>query len=178
MAWNNGKNTTVARDPLGTGTYGLPMWGLQPSSDGYTGTQMDWGQSAVPAAPTKDWSAGYGFTGEGGFTGNGLPVQKSGWDLFTDKLLGKVDEKGIKTEGLGGLGLNALSSLGNAWLGMKQLQLGRDTLDQNKQQFDMNWGAQKATTNSALEDRQRARVASNAGAYQSVGDYMNKNGIK
>lgn len=178
MAWNNGKNTTVARDPLGTGTYGLPMWGLQPSSDGYTGTQMDWGQSAVPAAPTKDWSAGYGFTGEGGFSGASMPDPTSSWDSFSKSFLGSTDKNGIKTEGWGGIGLNALAGLGGAWMGMEKLKLARDTLDQNKQQFDMNWGAQKTTTNAALEDRQRARVASNAGAYQSVGDYMNKNGIK
>ena len=34
------------------------------------------------------------------------------------------------------------------------------------------------TLNTQMEDRQRARVASNPTAYQSVGDYMNKNGLK
>ena len=39
---------------------------------------------------------------------------------------------------------------------------------QNKREFELNYAAQKQTTNASLEDRQRARVASNAGAYQSA----------
>ena len=54
----------------------------------------------------------------------------------------------------------------------------KTTLAEGKRQFQINYGAQKTTINSALEDRQRARVASNSSAYQSVGDYMDKNGIR
>ena len=54
----------------------------------------------------------------------------------------------------------------------------KTTLAEGKRQFQINYDAQTITTNSSLEDRQRARVASNAGAYQSVGDYMDKNGIR
>ncbi len=61
---------------------------------------------------------------------------------------------------------------------MKQYNLAKDTLNENKRQFGLNWDAQKATVNSQLEDRQRARVASNPSAYQSVSAYMDQNRIK
>jgi hypothetical protein len=63
-------------------------------------------------------------------------------------------------------------------MGMNQYNLAKETLAANKAQFERNFDAQKATTNASLEDRQRARVASNPGAYQSVGDYMNQNGVR
>ena len=63
-------------------------------------------------------------------------------------------------------------------MGMKQYGLAKQSLAEGKLQFQLNYDAHKTTTNSALEDRQRARVASNAGAYESVGDYMDKNGIR
>lgn len=86
-------------------------------------------------------------------------------------------ENGVTTQGWGGTALGITQGLGNAWMGMKQYGLAKDQLAQSKKQFEMNYAAQQKTTNSALEDRQRARVASNPGAYQSVGDYMKKNGI-
>lgn len=80
--------------------------------------------------------------------------------------------------GWGGLALGAMQGLGSGYLGMKQYGIAKKTLEEGKRQFNMNWDAQKTTTNAALEDRQRARVASNGGAYQSVGDYMNQNGVR
>lgn len=80
--------------------------------------------------------------------------------------------------GWGGLALNAAGGLASAFLGMKQYGLAKQTLEENKRQFGLNYAAQRQTTNTRLEDRQRARVASNANAYQSVGDYMAVNGIK
>lgn len=47
-----------------------------------------------------------------------------------------------------------------------------------KHGVDLNYEAQKKTTTASLEDRQRARMTSNAGAYQSVDDYMSQNGMK
>lgn len=84
---------------------------------------------------------------------------------------------GAQQQGWGGLALGAAQGLGNAWMGMKQYGLAKDALKENKRQFNTNYEAQRKLTNAQLEDRQRARVAANSGAYQSVGDYMNKNGI-
>lgn len=92
--------------------------------------------------------------------------------------LDSTDAAGIKTQGWGGPALGAISGLGNAYMGMQQLNLAKETLANNKRQFDMNYGAQRQTTNTRLEDRQRARVNGSApGTYESVGDYMNKHRV-
>lgn len=93
-------------------------------------------------------------------------------------VLGSTDKNGIQQQGWGGLALGAAQGLGSLYLGMQQYQLAKDTLANNKAQFERNFAAQRTTTNANLEDRQRARVASNAGAYQSVGDYMAQNGVR
>lgn len=81
-------------------------------------------------------------------------------------------------DGWGGTAISGLGALASTFLGMKQYGLAKQTLEENKRQFQLNYDAQKQMTNTRLEDRQRARVASNAGAYQSVGDYMATNGVK
>lgn len=90
-----------------------------------------------------------------------------GWNWFDTR-----DQKGMLGTAIGGA-----QALGNLYMGMQQYNLAKETLAANKEQFAKNYEAQKTTTNTALEDRQRARVASNAGAYQSVSDYMNKNRV-
>lgn len=97
----------------------------------------------------------------------------SPWDSFKKEWIGTKDEPGI-----GGFALGALNAGSNLFFGMKQYGLAKQTLAENKRQFEMNYDAQRQTTNAALEDRQRARVASNSGAYQSVSDYMKENGVK
>lgn len=93
--------------------------------------------------------------------------------------LSSYDTYGRQTgQGWGGMALGAGQGLFNAWLGMKQYGLAKDSLAEGKRQFQLNYDAQRTATNTQLEDRQRARVASNAGAYQSVGDYMAQNGIR
>ena len=105
-----------------------------------------------------------------------MPQSPSLWDLFKSIIPdGFLDTK--DAQGWGGPTLGIASGLGNAYMGMQQLNLAKEALANNKRQFDMNYGAARTTTNAALEDRQKARVASNANAYQSVGDYMNKNRV-
>lgn len=82
--------------------------------------------------------------------------------------------------GWGGMALGAASGLASAYMGMQQYGLARDTLNQHKAEYAANYDAQKRTTNASMEDRQAGRIAA-AGPnsrYQSVGDYMAKNGIK
>lgn len=110
-------------------------------------------------------------SGSGGFLGS-----LNNW-LKSSGVLGTTDSSGMKTDGWGGLALGTVSGLMNAYMGMQQYGLAKKTLAHNKDQFAKNYAAQKQTTNAAFEDRQRARVASNAGAYESVGDYMKKNAI-
>lgn len=160
---------------------------------------MDWGRQAIPLngtavqspdvlqsmqtmpqfnmlaadhLPTGDlMAAGSGTGGWGaGLSGVGDFFKNSGF-------LGSTAADGTKTQGWGGMAFGGLQALGNTFMGMKQYGLAKDQLAQSKKQFDLNYGAQQKTTNAALSDRQNARVASNPGAYQSVADYMKKNGI-
>lgn len=149
---------------------------------------------AAPAAsPVVNGSsiAGYrnydlsGFTPDGSapLLENVAPLNMAGTGgpgidpTFMQSLLGYTNNQGVQQQGWGSLALGAAQGLGSAWMGMKQYGLAKDTLKENKRQFNINYEAQRKLTNSQLEDRQRARVAANPGAYQSVGDYMNKNGI-
>ena len=98
---------------------------------------------------------------------------------FMQGMLGYTDEAtGMKNNGWGSAALGLIQGLGGAYMGMKQYGLAKEQLQFSKDSFNKNYEAQKSMTNASMEDRQRARVASNAGAYQSVGDYMAKNGIK
>lgn len=109
----------------------------------------------------------------------GAVTPPSLWDRTWDSVLGKVDPAtGIKQEGWGGLALGGAQALGNAWMGMQQYGLAKKQLAQQKKEFETNFAAQRGLVNSQLEDRQRARVASNPGAYQSVSDYMKQNGVR
>lgn len=106
------------------------------------------------------------------------PVAAGAPGGFLDNFLSKTDSNGVTAQGWGMPALGVANGLLNAFMGMKQYGIAKDTLAEGKRQFQLNYDAQRTTTNSALEDRQRARVASNPGAYQSVGEYMATNGIR
>lgn len=104
----------------------------------------------------------------------GMPGAPSTSDWLTmDSFLGKAG-----APGWGGLALGAAQGLFNGYLGLQQLGMAKKALAENQRQFNLNYDAQRRMTNAALEDRQRARLASNPGAYQSVSDYMNQYGVK
>lgn len=100
---------------------------------------------------------------------------------FLDGIFGSMFDKtgadGIKTQGWGGMALQGIQGLGNSYMAMKQYGLAEDALKEQKRQFNTNFEAQRKMTNSQLSDRQRARVASNEGAYASEAEYMKKWGI-
>lgn len=91
-----------------------------------------------------------------------------GWNWFSTR-----DQQGVL-----GPALQGAQTLAGLYMGMKQYGLAKDQLNFQKDSFNKQYAANQTLTNSRLEDRQKARVASNAGAYQSVGDYMNQNGVK
>lgn len=102
----------------------------------------------------------------------------SGW-LRDSGVLNQYGANGQMTgQGWGGLALGVGQGLLSAYMGMKQYGLYKDQLNESKRQFGLNFDAQKRTTNAQLEDRQRARLAANPGAYESVADYMSKYGIQ
>lgn len=78
---------------------------------------------------------------------------------------------------LGQLGLGAANGLLNGYLGFQNLSLAKNQAKQAQSNWNKQWDANVKNTNAALSDRQRARVASNPGAYESVDSYMKKYGI-
>jgi hypothetical protein len=108
-----------------------------------------------------------------GILGTGAPA---GGDWQT-KWLGGTTPEGMRTNGIIPVGLSALSGLTGAYLGWQQFNLAKDQLAQNKKIFNLNFANQAQSINTQLEDRQRARVASNPGAYKSVGEYMDENKV-
>lgn len=122
----------------------------------------------LPAALDSDIAAA---TGIGGRTATGNWFRDSGF-------LGGNDEFGNFQQGWGGMAIGGLQAGANLFMGMKQYGLAKKQLAEGRRQFDLNYGAQKQTINTQLEDRQKARVASNAGAYEATDSYMARNAIK
>jgi hypothetical protein len=162
----------------------MSTYGAMPQTDfgldysgGPSGTGFNFGsmggtgfQANGATIATPNLTGGVGGMGGGGTGG-------SNW--FRDSgFLSQRNADGTMSQGWGGLALGGAQALGSLYMGMKQYGLAKDTLAANKAQFERNFDAQRTTTNASLEDRQRARVASNAGAYQSVGDYMDQNRVR
>ncbi len=74
-------------------------------------------------------------------------------------------------------GLCALQGLASLYLGFQNTGLAKQQAAQQQQNWDKQWNANVKSTNTSLADRQRARVASNPNAYESVDSYMKKYGI-
>ena len=161
-----------------TGGLGMKPQDLLASFDGWGApANPDYGQGL-----TAPGSAGYTTSatlaqfpqfGQWGSPSASLPTANRG---FLDGMMGGVNKDGTRFDGWGGMALGVGQAGLGAFLGMKQYGLAKQTLEQNKRQFQLNYDAQKQTTNTRLEDRQRARVANNASSV-GVDDYMNKNRI-
>lgn len=74
--------------------------------------------------------------------------------------------------------LSALAGIGNAYLGMKQYGLAKDSFKFQKKAWERDFAVQKNMINSEMTDRQNARVAANPGAHESTASYMSKWGVK
>jgi hypothetical protein len=176
--------------------YTSPDFGLQ--------SMQNWGNWQAPTTPAmgmdmSGWSAGnvpaY-LLAENGYQ---MSPQTS-WNSFTSGLsntlgdfgsgvsefmngdfmkgaLGYKDANGVQQQGWGAPLLGAISGIGQSWLGMQQLDLARDQFALKKDLAMTNLANQQKLTNASLEDRQRARLGANPTGYQSVGDYMKKNGV-
>lgn len=107
--------------------------------------------------------------GDGG-VGDGLFTRKS---MFG----GRDATTGMSTMGWAPAALGIGQALMGAFQGRQAMRLAEDQFKESRRQFDLNFNTQRQTMNTAMEDRQRARVASNPGAYDSVEDYMNKNRV-
>jgi hypothetical protein len=90
---------------------------------------------------------------------------------------GGKDINGNNLNGWANTGLGVANAALGAWQSMQQMDLARDQLAFQKDAFAKNWAAQRKTTNSALADRQNARLGANPTGYESLDSYMAKNGI-
>lgn len=114
--------------------------------------------------------------------------QSNGWGGFSgmlDNIMGSALPKeslvnGVAQKSGGWLSpaLGIAQGIGSLVMGSKQYKLAKEGLAQSQNQFNQNYAAQRQTTNTALEDRQRARVAAGGDAYESVDSYMARNGIR
>lgn len=129
--------------------------------------------SGTGATPNNGAASG-GFQSLAGLFGG----NSQGGGLFSrNSIFGGTDSKGLTTSGWAPVALGLGQAIFGGIQGNKAQKLAESQFKEGKRQFDLNYGAQRQSINTNLEDRQRARVASNPGAYQSVSDYMNKNRI-
>lgn len=166
--WNVGDGSNVV-GPLGSGFASLGSYGMPSPDISLTGVDSFGGMpiSGMNLAASTPTPASTGFLS-----------QLGDW-ARSSGLVGSVDPKtNIRTDGWGALALGAGSALFNGFLGMKQYGIAKDTLEQNKRQFKLNYEAQRSMTNSALEDRQRRRMQERPDLAMPVADYMSKWGVK
>ena len=159
------------------------------------GYGMDYGPSVANAGGVLqpngttmfDPSGGYGslpnYGGGGGFDlsanyAGRAPALPPG--SLTDSFFTQTRTDGSTSGGYGAAALSTFTGLTNAWLGMKQYGLAKDALKEGTRQFNMNYDAQKKTTNEHLESRQKARIgaAGPGSGLDSVETTMQKYGIK
>lgn len=166
-----------------------PNGGYNPNQYALNPTPNNFGQGIDP---TKAYQSLGAFASPENIMAGGNGITPVGWGAQSPGMWGGVkdffknnsplDSFNSKTgqgqAGYGSLALNGANALFGAYMGMKNYGLAKKTFNENKRQFDMNWDAQRTTVNGQLEDRQRARVASNADAYESVASYMDKNKVK
>lgn len=123
------------------------------------------------------------FPGFGGTPGVGAGGGKGNTGFLgsifnRQSLFGGTDEEtNVTTGGWAPVALGAGQAIFGALQGNKAMKLAENQFKESKRQFDLNFNAQRQSINTQLEDRQRARVASNPGAYESTDAYLNKNRV-
>lgn len=104
-----------------------------------------------------------------------------GWNRFSDALSNSKFAKAYGdmpfTDKVNA-GIGVLGTLGGLYNGWNSNKLMKDQLNFQKQAFNKQYQASVNQYNTQLEDRQRARVASNPNAYQSVSSYMDQNRVR
>jgi len=128
-----------------------------------------------PINGTTDWASmnDYSFGDIGGAStgvdvAGKVPYEAS----FSDKLFGYQNpDTGYKFGGYAAPILSTATAGMNAYLGLQQLNLMKDTLAFQKDAFSKQFENQRTTTNTQLADRQNARNASGSG-YESTDSYM------
>lgn len=153
----------------------------------YNQPSLDFGQApATNVLPT-----GYGQVADLGFSNDSLSAY--GGNTATYQSIGgalgyDVPSLTPGSNGLGGwmasngtalnAGVGLLTAGLGAWQGYNSNKLAKQQMNMQSSQFNEQMSLSKGLLNQNMEDRQRARVASNSQAYQPVSEYMNKYGVK
>lgn len=147
----------------------LLNWGSNPTNQL---TNASWGGNtdnlALSNAPSGGDLSGLGNSGS------------SVWGDFKSLFDGALDQRdagGIINQGWAMPALGAANSMFQSWMGMKQLDLAKKSLSEQKRQFNMNWDAQRNSYNNQLAERQANKIAFDPNS-QDVATYMAKWGIK
>lgn len=176
MAWpydldnNGGGYQTPQLYGMSSGNYGISPLAINQAS-GPQNVASLYGATSFGSDVGNSTTAGMQPAGGGMFS--------SLSDLFSkNSMFGGTDEKGVTTKGWAPLALGAGQAILGGIQGLQAQKLAQSQFKEGVRQFDLNYGAQRQSMNTQLEDRQRARVASNPGAYESVSSYLDKNRIK
>lgn len=109
----------------------------------------------------------------GADTGFNVPAYAQGGSTFSNLGNWASQNSDLLKSGIG-----LLTGGVGAWQGYNQNKLMRQNMGQQASQFREQMDLSKQSINRNIEDRQRARVASNPTAYESVDSYMKKYGVK
>lgn len=121
-------------------------------------------------SPSSSW---FGDT----FSGVDSTMKAFGQKMQDWGVTGGKDAKGNAFNGWGGLAFGAAQGIAN-WMGARDTYaLQNKSVDASIANAKENMRINKFRLNDDMEARQIARVASNPGAYQSVGDYMKVNRV-
>lgn len=160
---------------LGYNTPGLQLG----QSGGLSGTNMSTPYAAPPEVNMNFTGDYAGFGGNPTYTSVG---QSMGFDMpYTQGNPGMFSQMGSWASQNADLlksGIGLVTGGLGAWNGFNQNKLMERSMNQQANQFREQMDLSKQNINRNLEDRQRARVASNPTAYESVDSYMKKYGVK
>lgn len=144
---------------------------------------FDFDLSSIFGGTTGGGDGLVNFPGFGGGGSAGAPVSSGGGGMFGNmfnrqSMFGGTDmNSGVSSGGWAPVALGAGQAIFGALQGNKATKLAENQFKEGKRQFDLNFNAQRSTINSQLEDRQRARNASNPTAYENTDDYLRKNRV-
>lgn len=113
-----------------------------------------------------------------GALGNNLGMDFSSLSGFGNALLGGKDTPGLLSMGMDLYGASKQYGLMEDTLELNQdkFKLSQNQYNTDKAFANRNLANQASTINSAMNDRQRARIAS-GGNYESLSSYMDKNRV-
>jgi hypothetical protein len=144
---------------------GMENWGMPQAPyavDGMGFNPSGQTNSMYQPSPALDTYQGLGSWGSGGSGGNPLTSAAStASPSVMDLAFGYTGNDQMKHAGMAQPVMNLAGGLMQGYLGMKTLSLGRDNLNNQKEEFAKNWGAQKTLTNARLQDQQANRAAAN-----------------